>query len=67
MDVDAEQVRALPSGRLSRFLSKRAGAVRRAVQSPRVSIHGGPDVEQVGSSAALALLGPLNMCCISWS
>ncbi len=32
----------VPSGRLSRFLSKGAGAVRRAVQSPRISMDCGP-------------------------
>ena len=51
MDVDAEQVRALPSGRLSAFLSKSAGAARRAVQSPRIGLDCGPDVEQVGDSS----------------
>ena len=47
MDVDSEQVRACLSGRLSGFLSRGAGAVRPAVQSPRVSMECGPDVEQV--------------------
>ena len=37
MDVDAEQVRALPCGRLSRVLSIGAGAVRRSVYSPPAS------------------------------
>ena len=51
MDVDAEQVCALPNGRLSGFLSKGAGAVRRAVQSPRISMDCGPDTEQVSPGA----------------
>ena len=50
MDVDAEEVCALPSGRLSTFLSKGAGAVRRAVQPPRISMECGPDAEQVSFS-----------------
>ena len=67
MDVDAEQVRALPSGRLSRFLSKRAGAVRRVVQSPRISMDGGPHVEQVSSLSIICPAGSMDFCSISWS
>lgn len=51
MDVDAEQVGAVLSGRLSRFLSLGAGAVRRAVRSPRVSMDCGPNAEQVSPRA----------------
>lgn len=57
MDVDAEQVRAFPSDRLSRIVSKGAGAMRRAVQSPRISMDGGPDIEQVSSSTQVGAAG----------
>lgn len=46
MEVDSEQVREPPAGRLSGFLSRRAGALKRAVHSPPFSADGGPESEQ---------------------